>query len=118
MDIKQITALQDVHVTAWNEKDAAKRTELLESIYSADIKLYDKDFIIEGLKSVSDFIGKLISEDPAYHFAAAKPMELVQDGARFYGHINTGARMLNSMDFFLIEDGKVKDLYVFMEPAR
>ena len=117
MDSKLFTELQDIHVTAWNEKDAAKRNELLERIYAADIKMYDKDFILEGLKAVSDFIGKLIVEDPAYHFATAKPIEPLQDSARFYGHINTSGGPLNSMDFFLLEDGKVKHLYAFMEPA-
>jgi hypothetical protein len=118
MEIKLIAELQKIHVNAWNEKDAAKRNELLEVIYAEDIKMYDKDFILDGLKSVSDFIGKLIAEDPAYHFAAAKPIEPLQDSARFYGHINTSGGLLNSMDFFLIEDGKVKHLYAFMEPAQ
>lgn len=118
MDIKIFTELQNIHVAAWNEKDAAKRNELLESIYAEDIKMYDKDFILDGLKSVSDFIGKLIAEDPAYHFAAAKPIEPLQDSARFYGHINTSGGLLNSMDFFLLDDRKVKHLYAFMEPAQ
>ncbi|MET3501334.1 hypothetical protein ABIC45_002946 [Mucilaginibacter rubeus] len=118
MDIKQFTELQNIHVAAWNETDAAKRDELLETIYSEDVKMYDKDFILNGLRSVSDFIGKLIAEDPAYHFAAARAIEPLQDSARFYGHINTSGGPLNSMDFFLLEDGKVKHLYAFMEPAQ
>ena len=118
MDTKLFTELQNIHVTAWNEKDAAKRNELLERVYAGDIKMYDKDFILDGLKSVSDFIGKLIAEDPAYHFVAAKPIEPLQDSARFYGHINTSGGLLNSMDFFLLEDGKVKHLYAFMEPTQ
>jgi hypothetical protein len=116
MDINLFTELQNIHVTAWNEKDAAKRNELLALIYAEEVKMYDKDFILKGLESVSGFIGKLIAEDPAYHFAAAKPIEPLQDSARFYGHINTSGGLLNSMDFFLLEEGKVKHLYAFMEP--
>lgn len=117
MDINLFTELQNIHVTAWNEKDAEKRNELLKRIYADDIKMYDKDFILDGLKSVSDFIAKLIAEDPAYHFAAAKPIEPLQESARLYGHIKTSGGLMNSMDFFLIADGKVKQLYAFLEPA-
>ena len=116
MDITLFTELQRLHVMAWNEKDATKRIELLEMIYAEDIKMYDKDFTFEGLLAVSDFIGKLIAEDPAYHFAAVNPIEPLQHSARLYGHIQTGGGLLNSMDFFLLEDGRVKHLYAFIAP--
>jgi len=117
MEITLFTELQRTHVIAWNEKDAIKRLEMLKMIYADDIKMYDKDLILQGLIAVSDFIGKLIAEDPAYRFAAAKPIEPLQNSARFYGHIQTGAGLLNSMDFFIIENGKVKHLYAFLEPS-
>ena len=109
--------LQEIHVAAWNEKDQSKREELLRMIYSDDIKMYDKDLIFQGLKEVSDFIGKLIAEDPAFSFSAARPIEPLQNSARLFGHIKTSGGMLNSMDFFLIENKKVKHLYAFLEPA-
>ena len=117
MEITLFTELQRMHVIAWNEKDAIKRLEMLKIIYADDIKMYDKDMILQGLIAVSDFIGKLIAEDPAYHFAAAKPIEPLQDSARFYGSIQTSGGLLNSMDFFIIENEKVQHLYAFMEPA-
>ncbi|TDO24190.1 nuclear transport factor 2 family protein [Pedobacter duraquae] len=117
MDSTFFTELQQTHVNAWNEKDSAKRIELLKKIYKDEIRMYDKDFIFEGLNAVSDFIGKLIAEDPAYHFAAAKPIEPLQNSARFYGNIQTSGGLLNSMDFFLFESGKVAHLYAYLEPA-
>lgn len=80
--------------------------------------MYDKDNTFEGLKSVSDFIGKLIAEDPLYHFAAVKPIEPLQNSARLFGQIKTSGPLLNSMDFFLLENDKVKQLYAFLEPAN
>ena len=109
--------LQEIHVTAWNERDREKRDSLLKKIYAEDIKMYDAGFILDGLKAVSDFIGKLITEDPKYNFSAAKKIDPLQNGARLFGHIQTSGGMLNSMDFFLLEEGKVKHLYAFMEPA-
>ena len=80
--------------------------------------MYDKDFTFDGLRAVSDFIGKLINEDPAYKFSAAKLIEPLQNSARLFGNIQTGGGLLNSMDFFLIENDKVKELYAFIEPAN
>ncbi|CEJ69691.1 hypothetical protein BN1195_01993 [Chryseobacterium oranimense G311] len=114
---KLFDQLQEIHVAAWNEKDEKKREELLKKVYADDIKMYDKEIILDGLKAVSDFIGKLIAEDPSYKFSEAKPIEQLQNSARLFGHIRTGKGMLNSMDFFLTENGKVKYLYAFIEPA-
>ena len=115
MNTELFNDLQEIHVAAWNEKDSEKRKLMLSKIYAEDIKMYDAGFILDGLQAVSDFIGKLISEDPQYNFAAAKAIEPLQNGARLYGHIQTSGGMLNSMDFFLLEEGKVKHLYAFME---
>jgi hypothetical protein len=118
MEKKLFSQLQEIHVAAWNEKDVTKRDKLLKKVYADDIKMYDKEFVFDGLRAVSDFIGKLIAEDPAFKFSAAKPIEPIQNSARFFGHIQTGRGLLNSMDFFLIENDKVKQLYAFIEPAN
>jgi hypothetical protein len=118
MKKEMFSQLQEIHVAAWNEKDAAKRDEMLKKIYADDIKMYDKEFTFDGLRAVSDFIGKLIAEDPSFKFSAAKPIEPLQNSARFFGHIQTRGGLLNSMDFFLIENDKVKQLYAFIEPAN
>ena len=110
--------LQAKHVAAWNEKDVIRRDELLKSIYADDIKMYDRELTLEGLKAVSDFVGKLIAEDPAYKFSAVKPIDPLQNSARLYGKIETSGGVLNSMDFFVIENGKVAHLYAFLEPAQ
>ena len=109
--------LQATHVAAWNEKDTDKRMALLAEIYAADVTMYDKDNIFYGLQSVSDFIGKLLDEDPAFVFSIVKPLEPLQNSARLFGSIQTSAVLLQSMDFFLIKGGKVQHLYAFLEPA-
>ena len=110
--------LQDKHVAAWNKKDVIRRDELFKNIYADDIKMYDKELTLEGLKAVSDFVGKLIAEDPAYKFSVVKPIDPLQNSARLYGKIETSGGVLNSMDFFVIENGKVAHLYAFLEPAQ
>jgi hypothetical protein len=116
MDTELIKNLQDVHVAAWNEKDRDKRDDMLKTIYSDDVKMYDKDFTLSGITEVSDFIEKL-QKDSDFLFSAAKPIENIQNGARLYGHIQTGEGMLHSMDFFVLENNKVIHLYAFMDMA-
>lgn len=107
--------LQQAHLAAWNEKDRTKRDELLKSIYADDIKMYDKEFILNGIKEISDFIQKL-QADPKFLFSAAGDIEALQNSARLYGHIRTSEGMLNSMDFFILESGKARHYYAFMSP--
>ena len=62
--------------------------------------MYDKDYVFEGLQAVSDFIGKLLREDPTFTFAAAGAIEFLQDSAKLSGHIRTSGGILHSTDFF------------------
>jgi hypothetical protein len=117
MNLELFEKIQDLHVKGWNEKDSVKRLELLKQIYAEDIKMYDNNFILQNLTEVSNFIGKLLSEDPLFNFSVVKPIEPLQNGARVYGRIRTTEVTLDSMDFFIIADGKVQHLYAFMEPA-
>ena len=109
--------LQEIHVAAWNEKDAQKRDALLRDIYAEDIKMYDSEAAYSGLQAVSDFIGKLLHDDPLFSFSAIAPLEVLHHGARLYGQIQTGSGTLDSMDFFLVEEGKVRQLFAFLQPA-
>ncbi|WP_040005671.1 nuclear transport factor 2 family protein [Fibrisoma limi] len=115
MDAQLIQTLQATHIAAWNEKDRTKRATLLQSIYADTITMYDKELVLHGIEAVSDFIEKLQREDPAFQFSAAKPIESVQNGVRLYGHIDTAQGRLNSMDFFVMDEGKVLHLYAFID---
>lgn len=117
MENEIFKVLQETHVAAWNEKDTKKREALLREIYAEDIKMYDSEAAYSGIQAVSDFIGKLLHDDPLFNFSALTPLEALHNGARLYGQIRTAGGMLHSMDFFLVEDGKVKQLFAFLQPA-
>jgi hypothetical protein len=117
MDTLSIKEFEANHVAAWNERDRAKRDALLGKIYAADIKMYDAQLVVTGIKEVSDLIGKLQAGDPAFHFSTKKPIEPLQNSARLFGEIATGQGPLASMDFFIFEHGKVTHLYAFIGPA-
>jgi hypothetical protein len=115
MNTQLIEILEKKHIALWNEKDPARRKELMKSIYADDIKMYDKDFILTGSSEVLNFIGKLLSDDPNFYFSVVKPMEVTQNGVRLFWRIRTSGPVLTGMDFFIIENEKVQHLYVFMD---
>jgi len=117
MNTNSIANLQQTHLAIWNEKDRARRDALIPTVYASDLQMFDKDFVLNGSKEVSDFIDKLFAQDPGFSFAPDQPMEPVQNGVRFAWKIRTGGNDLTGMDFFLLEDGLVKLLYVFMDPV-
>ncbi len=116
MTTEQLTTLQETHLAAWNERDRAKRDALIDRIYADDIRMYDPAFILHGKTAISDFIDK-VQTDPAFHFAAARPMEFTQNGVRLFWTIRLSDKPapMTGMDFFMLEEGKVLHLYVFME---
>ena len=117
MDARFLQTLQESHLSVWNERDRTKRDELIKTIYAEDIKMCDKDFIFHGIKEISDFIDKLHTQDPQFHFSPARDMEASQNGIRLFWNIRMGQEpgLMTGMDFFLVEEGKVVLLYVFMD---
>lgn len=117
MDFMPIEQFQQTHLAIWNEKDRQKRDQQIAVLYSEEIRMYDKDFILQGRKAVSDFIDK-VQTDTKFNFEPTHPMELTQNGARLFWNIQTTQGVLNGMDFFIIEEGKVAHLYVFMKMTQ
>ena len=100
MDAQFIKILEENHTALWNEKDPARREELAKAIYSDDIKMYDKDFILTGSNEVLGFISKLLAGDPNFSFSAVKPIQITQNGVRLFWQIHTSGPVLTGMDFF------------------
>jgi hypothetical protein len=109
--------LQDNHLAAWNERNREQRDQLLSTIYADSIEMHDAGLTVKGRKAISDFIGKLHAEDDKFYFSALSPIEFIHNGGRFFGKIQTKEGILNSMDFFVVENDKVVTIYAFLSPA-
>jgi hypothetical protein len=114
MDAQFFTQLQETHVLSWNERNRLKRDDMLNTIYADSIKMYDPVFILNGIKEISDFIDK-VQMDPQFDFVAVNSLEWVHNTARLFWSIKTEQGLLTGMDFFVLEEGKVAKLYVFMD---
>lgn len=109
-------ALIEKHLEVWNEKDQAKRTSLLNQIYATDIEMVDRNFIAVGNDEINSFIIGLQQKNPDFKFTV-KSVETNHNVARLYWQFGSKAKpaTVTGMDLFVIENGKVKKLYVFVD---
>ena len=114
MNAESIKKMQEVHLAIWNERSRSTRDSMIAQIYADEIKMYDPDSILKGTKEISDFIDK-VQSDSKFTIKATQPMESTQNGARLFWTITTEEGLLKGMDFFILENEKVTNLYVFIE---
>ncbi len=115
-DAKKNTAIVETHLKIWNEKEESKRKSLLNQIYASDIEMVDRHFIANGIDDISKFIVKLQTKNPDFKFTS-KSVETNHNIVRLYWQFGSKAKpaVVSGMDLFVIENGKVQKLYVFVE---
>lgn len=116
MDTTVNLAVVERHIQIWNEKDAAKRTALMNEAYASDIEMVDRHFIANGHTEITGFVEGLQSKNPDAQFTHVKPIESHHNIARLFWQFSTqeNPAITTGMDLFVIENGKVQKLYVFV----
>lgn len=110
--------LQDSLLLIWNNRNSAERLALMEKIYSSDIKFYESDnsepFV--GFESINDLIQKLQQDwSPDFEFVLTetpKSNHNIQHISWKLG--STDQTVATGMDVAIIEDKKIKALYLFL----
>lgn len=115
-DAEKNTAIVETHLKIWNEKDESKRKALLNQIYASDVEMVDRHFIANGIDDISKFIVELQTKNPDFKFTS-KSVETNHNIVRLYWQFGSKAKpaVVSGMDLFVIENGKVQKLYVFVE---
>ncbi|AWK07039.1 glyoxalase [Flavobacterium crocinum] len=118
-DVKRNTEIIENHLKIWNEKDETKRTSLLNQFYASDVEMVDRHFIARGQKEISKFIVELQQKNPDFRFSA-KSLETNHNIVRLYWQFGSKAKpaVVSGMDLFVIENGKVQKLYVFVDGKK
>jgi catechol 2,3-dioxygenase-like lactoylglutathione lyase family enzyme len=113
----EVKTLVENHLKLWNEQDDAQRKTILDAIYSPDVEMIDRHFIASGHAEVDSFIKALHSKDPDFRFSHIRPIETHHNIARLYWSVGntTKPNAVTGMDLFVIENGKVQKLYVFVD---
>jgi hypothetical protein len=109
--------LTENHLALWNERDANKRPEIMEKIYSADIEMIDRHFIAAGHKQVEGFVIGLHEKNLEGRFLPTRPIEFHHNIIRMFWQSGPPSKpdAATGMDLFVIENGKVEKLYVFVD---
>lgn len=116
---QEISSLVERHLELWNEQDAAQRKTIMSDIYAADIEMTDRHFVADGYEDIEGFIVGLHTRNPDFSFTHAKPVNIHHNIARLFWQVGNEAKpdALTGMDLFVIENGKIQKLYVFVEEA-
>lgn len=117
---QQLKSIVEKHLQLWNEENPAKRKAIMNEIYADDIEMVDRHFIAKGHDQVDGFIVDLHKKDPAFKFSHAKPIDAHHNIARMFWQVGSKAKpaAVTGMDMFVIENGKVQKLYVFVDGSK
>lgn len=119
LDAEKNKLLVKSHFELWNETDSAKRTKILNEIYAHDIEMVDRNFIADGNGEINTFIAELQKKNPTGKFSV-KSLETNHNIIRVYWQNGSVSKpdAVTGMDLFVIENGKVEKLYVFVDNRK
>jgi catechol 2,3-dioxygenase-like lactoylglutathione lyase family enzyme len=115
----QYNAIVERHFEIWNGTDGAKRTAAMNDIYASDIEVLDNHFSAVGSGQINQFVDNLHEKFPGYKFTV-KSIESHHNIIRAYWQNGSEANpaAVTGMDLFVIENGKVQKLYVFVDSKK
>jgi len=80
----------DQYIAAWNETDAAKRRELVGSLWAADGSYTDPLADVRGPDAIAGLIGAAQQQFPGFVFTLGGPVDANHNQARFTWHLGPG----------------------------
>ena len=104
----------------FNERKAAQRLAALGELYSSDATFYDPEAVVTGREAISAAVESLLGNfPPDFVFTAAGPAVGHNGAARLFWRLGppSGPVVATGTDVALIEHGRIKRLYVFVDPA-
>ncbi len=114
-------ALMQAHLArVFGERDADRRLGALEELYAGDATLFEPHAAATGREAISDAVGALqASLPPGFVFAAAGPAVGHNGVARLHWRAGPphGPAAVTGTDVAHVENGKIKALHVFLDPA-
>ncbi len=114
-------ALMQAHLAlVFNERDPKRRQEALRDLYASEAVLFEPDAVVTGHQAISDAVGALHARlPPTFVFTAAG----VAVGHHGVARLNwragpkDGPAAVTGTDVARIENGRIKTLHVFLDPA-
>ena len=106
-------------VRVFNERDPDRRRVALSELYSADAVLYDPEAVATGWGAISQAVQDLLQRlPPDFAFTAAGNAVGHNGAARLFWRAGPrdGPVAVTGIDVAHIKNGRIKLLYVFVDP--
>jgi hypothetical protein len=117
---KEASAITDRHIALWNEANASLHSALISSLYAPEIEMIDSYFKAAGHDGIRNAIAGFRANRPGSQFTKAKPIDYHHNIIRLYWYNGPKDQpdAGSGMDLFVVEEGKVVKLYVFVDPPK
>jgi hypothetical protein len=119
--VVDLNAVMQANVArVFSERDPSRRRAALNELYAEDAILYELEAVAVGREAISEAVGKLLdSLPPDFVFTAIGPAIGHNATARLFwrGGTPNGPVAVTGTDVAHIERGKVKRIYVFVDPT-
>ncbi|WP_316635063.1 nuclear transport factor 2 family protein [uncultured Flavobacterium sp.] len=118
MENALVNLMEENLARVWSERDAVKRLEAIENIYTSDSALYHVGDQTNGREAINKSITSTLANMPAdFIFFKLKPVVINNNVGRLIWGVGPNAQSLvaTGMDIVVFESGKIKSLYVFLD---
>lgn len=105
----------------FNERNSDRRLAALGELYTEDAILYDPETVAVGQKAISKAVDTLLASLPANFVLTATGPAVGHNGAgRLFWRAGpaSGPAAVTGTDVAFTEGGRIKRLYVFVDPAK
>ena len=121
--MSDLTTIVDTYLSAYGERDAARRAELIGRVWAADGQLVDPPLAAEGHDGISDMAASVQQQFTGHRFRRVSGIDKHHDQFRFAWELvgPDGTVAVSGMDVGeLAEDGRLQRITGFFGelPAR
>jgi hypothetical protein len=106
------------YIDLWNERDGAKRLQILGSNWTSDARYTDPLASVRGAAEISALIGGVQQRFPEFSFALIGKVDGFGDNVRFswgLGPKGAGDAPIKGTDFASVKDGKIESVTGFLD---
>jgi hypothetical protein len=118
----ELTALMQANVErVFNERNSDRRLAALQDLYAQEAILYDPETVAQGRKEISTAVDSLLRDLPPNFILSPTGPAVGHNGAgRLFWHAGPpdGPAAVTGTDVAFIEGGRIKRLYVFVDPPK
>ena len=114
-----VTQVVERYLSSFNETDATRRRELLDSLYTTGSTYTDPHVDLRGLEEIDGFVAQTQQRFPGFTFRLGGPVDSHHNQARFQWHAgpDEAPDRYVGFDVIVTDDGRIRNVYGFLDAA-